>query len=153
MNLSDERDTAGAEIDEVHVDALMAVVHDLTSAGASRPTNELTTRQRLVVQTLGLHGPAAIAAVGSRLGLSPSTMTGIVDRLEELGVLCRRPHPGDRRVTIVHLTPRGEDHFRRERDFYGSLLEGALAGLEPTAVRHVLRALAEIGGRAEVEAA
>jgi DNA-binding MarR family transcriptional regulator len=36
-----------------------------------------------------------------------STATWIVDRLEAKGLAARRPHPTDRRVTLVVLTPLG----------------------------------------------
>jgi DNA-binding MarR family transcriptional regulator len=36
-----------------------------------------------------------------------STATWIVDRLEAKGLVQRRPHPTDRRVKLVVLTPRG----------------------------------------------
>ena len=37
-----------------------------------------------------------------------SWVTGIVDGLEERGYVQRRPHPTDRRVKVVALTPLGE---------------------------------------------
>jgi DNA-binding MarR family transcriptional regulator len=39
--------------------------------------------------------------LGTRLGLSPRNMTAVVDGLEEAGLVARRPHPTDRRATLV----------------------------------------------------
>jgi DNA-binding MarR family transcriptional regulator len=63
----------------------MRLIHQVTASNLERPTMELNVRQRLILQCLGLEGDQSIAAIGQRLGLSPSTMTGLVDRLEEQG--------------------------------------------------------------------
>lgn len=45
-----------------------------------------------------------------------STMTWLVDRLEERGLVERRPHPVDRRVKTVVLTPAGIEMKRDALD-------------------------------------
>lgn len=47
------------------------------------------------------------AELGRRSGLEPSTMTGLLDRMERDGLLERRPDPDDRRAQRIHLTPEG----------------------------------------------
>lgn len=49
-------------------------------------------------------GPADLARL---LGVTAAAATGIVDRLEAHGHVERRPHPSDRRRTMVDLTPSG----------------------------------------------
>lgn len=132
------------DIDPIHVDALMTIIHRLTSAGSARPTNELDVRQRLVVQSLGLGGAQPIAGIGARLGLTASTMTGIIDRLESLGVVNRQSHTTDRRVTLVELTHSGVEIFGTERAFYRSVLEATLSGLDNHSTGDVLNALAAL---------
>jgi DNA-binding MarR family transcriptional regulator len=44
-----------------------------------------------------------VVATGQR----PSTLTGVLDRLERRGLVERRPNPADRRSIAVHLTPEG----------------------------------------------
>ena len=43
-----------------------------------------------------------------RAGLEPSTMTGLIDRMERDGFVCRSPDPTDRRVQIIFLTDNGK---------------------------------------------
>lgn len=43
----------------------------------------------------------------SATGQRPSTLTGVLDRLEFRGLLTRAPHPDDRRALQVALTPAG----------------------------------------------
>ena len=44
-----------------------------------------------------------------RAGLEPSTMTGLLDRMERDGLLERRADPHDRRANRIHLTRDGID--------------------------------------------
>ena len=40
--------------------------------------------------------------------LTSGAMTNRIDRLQEAGLVARRPHPGDRRAMLVRLTPKGK---------------------------------------------
>jgi DNA-binding MarR family transcriptional regulator len=46
--------------------------------------------------------------LAEQTGLTPRNMTAAVDCLEEEGLVTRRPHPSDRRATIVELTKSGQ---------------------------------------------
>lgn len=124
--------------------ALMRLVHLIEAAHHDRATSQLDLRQRLVIQGLGLWGPTPIVGVGQRLGVSPSTMTGLADRLERGGYVERRRHPSDRRATVLALTRKGRRAFEGEKEYYRRLIGEALASLGEPARRLVLRALAEI---------
>jgi DNA-binding MarR family transcriptional regulator len=50
--------------------------------------------------------PGRLAA---RLGLSTGSVTALIDRLEGLGYLARSAHPGDRRKTLVSITPQASE--------------------------------------------
>ena len=62
--------------------------------------------------------------LAQRLGLTASATTSLVDRLETLGLARRRPHPTDRRRTLVHLSPAGAQTVGRVRDLYSAALSG-----------------------------
>jgi len=47
--------------------------------------------------------------LGKRAGLEPSTMTGLLDRMERDGLVKREPDPNDRRAHRIHLTQEGVD--------------------------------------------
>jgi DNA-binding MarR family transcriptional regulator len=55
-------------------------------------------------------------ALAERLAIPPSRMVAKVDSLEEVGLVERRPDPGDRRVRALHLTPKGRKVLRRAGD-------------------------------------
>lgn len=52
--------------------------------------------------------PCSMGELAEIQGCDPSSATWLVDRLEERGLVERRPHPRDRRVKSVVLTPDGE---------------------------------------------
>ncbi len=126
---------------DVHGRVLMRLIHDATTIHAGRATMDLSIRERLLIQRLGLEGAMPIAALGQRLSISPSSMTGLVDRLEEKGHVERRPHPTDRRAIELVLTRKGRTAFDREVSFYRTLIEETLAPLGSDSMAAILRAL------------
>jgi DNA-binding MarR family transcriptional regulator len=52
-------------------------------------------------------GSLPMSVVGGRLQVHPTSVTNVVDRLEDAGLVQRRPHPTDRRATLVALTEDG----------------------------------------------
>jgi DNA-binding MarR family transcriptional regulator len=51
--------------------------------------------------------PKSMSAIADTLRCDASNATWLVDRLEERGYVERRPHPSDRRVRTVAITPAG----------------------------------------------
>ena len=61
-----------------------------------------------MLSKLGTSGAGLkLSELGSCAGLEPSTMTGVIDRMERDGLVVREDHPEDRRVQMVRLTDRG----------------------------------------------
>ncbi|MFB9236140.1 MarR family winged helix-turn-helix transcriptional regulator [Plantactinospora siamensis] len=53
------------------------------------------------------HGPASQRDLGTRLGMDPSDLVGVLDHLEAAGRVERRRDPADRRRYVVSVTPAG----------------------------------------------
>ena len=64
----------------------------------------LTFPQALILTVLGEEGPVPISVLAERTGSANSTVSGIVDRLEKLGLAQRRRSETDRRVIYVCAT-------------------------------------------------
>jgi MarR family transcriptional regulator, organic hydroperoxide resistance regulator len=54
-----------------------------------------------------------VRQLGDATGQRPSTLTGVLDRLERRKLIRRRPNPRDRRSTQIVLTARGRDAVRQ----------------------------------------
>ncbi len=53
-----------------------------------------------------------LGELSQRMMVTNGNITGLVDRLEDQGLVKRRPSPSDRRVQYVGLTPDGQKAFR-----------------------------------------
>lgn len=96
----------GAVLDFMRM--LWALDHALQSASKRmEATFGLTGPQRLVVRIVGRFPGIAAGRVADILHVHPSTLTGILKRLETRGVLQRRPDPRDARRALFTLTARG----------------------------------------------
>lgn len=61
----------------------------------------------LMLLTFSRRGELPLGKVGERLQVNPASVTNAVDRLEDQGLVRRRPNPADGRGTLARLTPAG----------------------------------------------
>ena len=85
----------------------------------------LTGPRAHLLWELGQRGPSTQQSLARALGVTPRNVTGLVDGLVQTGFVERRPHPSDRRATLVTFTERGEriaERFQRGRAELAELL-------------------------------
>ena len=84
--------------------------------------------QMRLLLTVGDDPGMASGALAAALGVRPSTVTGIVDRLQRQGLVRRDPDAEDRRIVRTFLTRRGveviTDVVSESRPYLGQILEG-----------------------------
>ena len=68
----------------------------------------LTGPQSLVLRMLIKKGSLSSADLSRQMYVTPSNITGIIDRLEKKGLVERIRKPGDRRVALITLTQSGQ---------------------------------------------
>ena len=68
--------------------------------------------------------------LGRRAGLEPSTMTGLLDRMERDGLVERRPDPADRRVLKIFLTAAGAGSRETVVRIVDETLTGVFSGID-----------------------
>ena len=73
----------------------------------------LSPAETNVVACLSAADPPTIRRLSQATAQPPSTLTGLLDRLERRGLVERRPNPRDRRSTLVVLTDGGRSAARR----------------------------------------
>jgi DNA-binding MarR family transcriptional regulator len=119
----------------------------LTFHRRDRPRGELPAASRAVLEHLALAGPLTIGEAAAHMRRAQSVISDIVTHLERDGLLERESDPGDRRRTLVWLTPGGHEALRRDRDVLGTaLLARAMARLPPgqaDALNAAMRALVD----------
>ncbi len=67
----------------------------------------ITYPQYLVMLVLWEEGPASVKQIGERLELDSGTLTPLLKRLEQQGLLVRRRDERDGRVVTIELTRKG----------------------------------------------
>ena len=63
--------------------------------------------QMRLLGALHCGGPQIMSSISDELGVTRRNVTALVDALEEEGLVRRRPHPTDRRATVIELTEQG----------------------------------------------
>ena len=90
----------------------------------------LTPSQYNVLRILRGEGqPLPILEVADRMLAAVPGITGVIDRLEGMGLLARRRCTEDRRVVFVAITPGGLDRLAR--------LDGPVEGLHKRLIGHL----------------
>jgi DNA-binding MarR family transcriptional regulator len=96
-----------------------------------RACGGLTYARLRLLQALHCGGPAIMRDLGVQLGVSPRNMTAMVDALEDAQLVVRRPHPTDRRATLVELSLDGvreaEQALEPRLDAMAEMFEGFTA--------------------------
>ncbi|MEM1132821.1 MAG: MarR family transcriptional regulator [Pseudomonadota bacterium] len=97
-----------------------------------------------ILQALKQGGALSMVEVADRLSVTKRNITTLVDGLEKEGLAVRRPHPTDRRSTLVELTSAGEALFTKAAALQKEHLEELLANLEPSRQKDMAQALTDL---------
>jgi len=109
---------------------------------ARRVAEELGITATQVIALRELSEPITARELAGRMVCEPSNVTFVLDRLEQQGLIERRPHPTDRRAKQIVLT--GDGHRRRAEVLERMSARSPLTSLAPDqreSLRELLRAL------------
>lgn len=150
---------------DTHASADPACVGGLPSAALGGPVSHAVSRvARLhrntagrLLKGLGLYpgqeflmmhlwdtGAVRQAELIKAMDLDPSTVTKMLQRLEQAGHVRRRPDPDDRRAVLVEATEKSCALRAEVRDAWSGLEEQTLAGLGPAERAELTRLLAQV---------
>ena len=102
-----------AERDAIEMHQRLAATAEAVERAAARLISSFgtdKTRGRYGVMRVlyfSAEGRMSQNEIGENMNTTPASVTYLVDSLERDGLVARRPHPTDRRVTWVELTPEG----------------------------------------------
>lgn len=91
----------------------------------------LTPGRAEALLVLHRHGPLVQRQLAAQLHCSPRHVTALVDTMEQRGWAERRPHPVDRRATVVELTPDGRQHAEWMETNRAGAAESLLGDVDP----------------------
>jgi DNA-binding MarR family transcriptional regulator len=111
---------------------------------------KITPQQWAVLTTLSEEDePATLVAVARRLLVTKQNMTGMIARLEDLGLAERHGDPSDLRSSRVQLTRRGRSLVEKVRPAYQAWLESLAEGLPERDVQSLARTVERLIDRLE----
>src|SRR5262245_49576017 len=116
---------------------------------ADAEASGITGPQVTVMACLVTRGPIALTELSRTLGMSHSTASGIVDRLEARGLVRRSEDAADRRRSTIAVTENVTRYGRNREDGPTGRLVRALEGASPaerTAIAGGLRSLCDLLG-------
>lgn len=128
--------------------ALTDRFHELLRAEGYEP---LRPAHGFIFRLLEQHGELTATQLGAHLELTRQAATRLAVELEQWGYLARRPHPRDRRATVLALTARGRDYVahadalwaRIEREWAALVGEQAVTATKTAVAAYVERAAGE----------
>ncbi|WP_194819711.1 MarR family winged helix-turn-helix transcriptional regulator [Nocardia sp. XZ_19_385] len=97
-----------------------------------------------VLLGLGAEPVYTQAALAKAIGADKTRIIGVLDELQQRGLIERRPDPSDRRVNLVAVTPRGRTVRDRAQHEIQEQEEGLLGQLSPADRKAFLRALQKL---------
>lgn len=103
----------------------------------------LTVSQSYVLRLLFFHGPHTMGELANDLDVRLSTMTGVVDQLEEKGFVERADNPDDRRSLQVRITDRGRTLYHQAHEAFLSHLKPLMRNRPAAARQEILDFLDE----------
>ncbi|MFD7324520.1 MarR family winged helix-turn-helix transcriptional regulator [Streptomyces sp. NPDC059875] len=134
-----------------HALARVARLHRI-AAGRLLKEVGLHPGQEFLMMCLWDCGPVRQSELIKAMGLDPSTVTKMLQRLEQSGHVRRSPDPADRRAVLVEATEDGGALRSGVADAWTGLEEYTLAGLAPSERAEFTRLLAKLEGNLCAEA-
>ena len=123
-----------------------ATHHTLHALSAALSDLNLSAAEINALANLGEGGTLSVRQLSERTGTRASTLTGLLDRLENRGYLVREVDPTDRRSFRLPLTDQGREVAARARAAITDLERTALSQLDAAQLagyRAVISALEE----------
>ena len=125
---------------------LLMITHTLFQKRVSATFSDmgLTSGQPKVLDYLGQHNGSVQKSIADGCQIEPATMTGILNRMEEKGLIERRMKQGNRRSYYIYLTELGWQKQQEVMEQFQQQEQQVLAALSPAeqqCLRHLLQSL------------
>jgi DNA-binding MarR family transcriptional regulator len=99
-----------------------------------------------VMTLIDAHPGSTQQELVTRSLIDASSMVGVIDELEAMGLAERRRHAEDRRKHAVHLTARGRSTLQRAQGAAGRMAQEVFAPLDPGELETLRRLLRKLAG-------
>lgn len=105
---------------------------------------DLTGAELRILRVLSEQGSSPLNRFCHETMLSPPSITGIVDKLEERGLVERVRSVEDRREVLIAITAKGNQTYVKGMELYRQLVEKALSALKADEVDELVSLLKKL---------
>ncbi|UFJ38908.1 MarR family transcriptional regulator [Brevibacillus humidisoli] len=98
-----------------------------------------------VLELLYHKGPQPLQQIGASILLASGSVTYVIDKLEQNGMINRQPCPHDRRVTHAELTEKGRSLIEQIFPVHAQALRLAVSGLSAAEKEQAIMLLRKLG--------
>ena len=141
--------SSSGSVDLAH--SLRLVVGRLARRLRQRTLGGLTPSQLSVLASLSRQGPLTLGDLAETEGVAAASISGIVGRLVDKGLVDRVPNPVDRRSTLVEMTEEGRKVLEKGRSERTAFLASRLERLGSDEREILAQAVAILGRMGEDE--
>ena len=143
--------TVPAQLTEQIVSTIVDIVSSIRCVGSGRLVKLGVSMTHMhVLWMLQHHGALPMSRLADLMDVSLSNATGIVDRMEERGLVDRARVPGDRRVVLIQLADGGRRALIEIEALHQDRLSAILGHLAPGQLACLAEAFVDI--RSAIEA-
>ena len=108
-------------------------------------SHQLNLTEFAVLELLFNKGAQPIQKIGDKVLLASSSITYVVDKLEEKKLLERKPCPNDRRITHALLTTQGKELMAEIFPQHSEAIQEIFAGLDIKEKKVMIEQLKKLG--------
>lgn len=108
------------------------------------PQSALSRTAAGTLSVLDRTGPQRITTLADIEAITQPAMTGLVQRLESIGLITRHPDPLDGRATLITITGDGHTTLTERRGIHEDAIAARVARLGPEQLSSLLTALPAI---------
>jgi len=115
-------------------------IHPLLYKNISKPLRNqktITPGGMYVLGSLNRHGILSMSEIGKHLSMPKPHITGIIDKLIEVGYVERQNNPNDRRIVNIKLTEKGQKDFTKIKQLISKNLKSKLLLLSETEIENL----------------
>lgn len=111
------------------------------SVDANFSSVDLDSTSYSVLRNLAENGPTTMVRMAALTNVTQGWITGIVDNLEERGLVVRRRSEEDRRKIDLVLTDSGMKKFKEAKKLHLDFIEQCLSGIDDLSAETLLKSL------------
>ena len=98
---------------------------------------ELSKNQPMVIKIIGMEGEIMPSTIGNYIGMNKSSLTRMIDDLEEKGMVFRKNDPEDRRKVLISLTDKGLECY----NYFNEIVDEIFESVDKNDVEDYLQSL------------